>query len=107
MEESGTPTAAIEQLYDSYHQPLLRYLQRLVTNQETAEDLLHETFIKAFMHWHELNSAAATRGWLSRIATITAYDYLRRRRLVEMLPMTDAHASTFAAPDMVKRLDDA
>src|SRR5215212_7965237 len=53
MEANVTSTTTIEQLYEAYHEPLLRYLERLVRQHETAEDLCHESFIKAMRHWDE------------------------------------------------------
>src|SRR3712207_3045731 len=98
MDLHGTSTSAIEQLYHEYHQPIQRYLERLVGQHETAEDLAHETFIKALRHWDQHDPAAPARGWLYRIATNTAYDYLRRRQRVAMTPLTDEHATTCIAP---------
>ena len=105
--DNAQSAAAIEQLYAVYHQPLLRHLQRLVANAETAEDLMHETFIKALLHWHELNSVAATSKWLYRIATNTAYDYLRRRRRVEMLSLNEDTATDITAPAVEAHWEDA
>jgi RNA polymerase sigma-70 factor, ECF subfamily len=51
MRPEMTPAQAIEQLYDEYHQPILRYLERLVRERETAEDLCQKTFLKALRHW--------------------------------------------------------
>jgi RNA polymerase sigma-70 factor (ECF subfamily) len=106
--EPTTPSArAIEALYTTYHQPIQRYLERLLSNHETAEDLTHETFIKALRHWEQLEQAASVRGWLYRIATNTAYDYLRRKRRVEITTLTDEHTTTCIAPAMELRIDDA
>jgi RNA polymerase sigma-70 factor, ECF subfamily len=82
MEPTATHTTTIEQLYQAYHQPLLRYLQRLVHQRETAEDLCHESFIKALPHWDERDASLSARGWLYCIATNTAFDYLRQQRRV-------------------------
>jgi hypothetical protein len=68
MEQTVTPATTIEQLYHHHHQPILHYLDRLVSDRETAEDLCHETFIKALWHWNELEQAALARSWLCRIA---------------------------------------
>jgi RNA polymerase sigma-70 factor (ECF subfamily) len=104
--EPTTPSAiALEALYTTYHQPIQRYLERLVSNHEMAEDLTHETFIKALRNWEQLDQAASARGWLYRIATNTAYDYLRRKRRVEMTRLTDEHAATCIAPAMETRID--
>ena len=101
-----TPTN-IEQVYTDYYQPILRHLERLVRNHETAEDLAHETFIKALRGWEQLEQVASVRGWLYRIATNTAYDFLRRGRRIDMQPLTDDHAQVFTAPPIETRFDDA
>jgi DNA-directed RNA polymerase specialized sigma24 family protein len=44
MKTPDTP-ASIEQVYTDYYQPIRRYLERLVSNCEAAEDLAQETFI--------------------------------------------------------------
>jgi RNA polymerase sigma-70 factor (ECF subfamily) len=75
----GTPVQA---LYETYRQPVLAYLTRLVSDRETAEDLCQETFIKAMRGWMGRDPAASERAWLYRIATNTAYDHLRRRRRI-------------------------
>ena len=53
-------------------------------------------FIKALRHWNELEQAALARSWLYRIATNTAYDYLRRRRRAPSTPLTDEYEATSA-----------
>jgi RNA polymerase sigma-70 factor (ECF subfamily) len=99
--------SAIEQLYHDYHQPILRYLERLVSQRELAEDLAQETFLKAFRAWHQHESPETLRGWLYRIATNTAYDHLRRQRRLLMLPLTDMQASVLSAPQAETHRDDA
>jgi DNA-directed RNA polymerase specialized sigma24 family protein len=71
---------SIEQLYHEHHQPLRRYLVRLLDDPMTAEDVCHEAFVKALQHWDDCDEAASARGWLYRIAKNTAYDHLRRQR---------------------------
>ena len=80
---------SIEQLYHDHYQPLRRYLERLLDDPTTAEDVSHESFVKALQHWDDCDQAANARGWLYRIATNTAYDHLRRQRRVMMTPLTD------------------
>jgi RNA polymerase sigma factor (sigma-70 family) len=96
MQHPATAHTAIEQLYYDEHQLLLRYLKRLVSDCEAAEDLCHETFIKALQHWNQHDPAANARGWLYRIASNTAYDYLRRRRRVAMTTLTDEQTACSA-----------
>jgi RNA polymerase sigma-70 factor, ECF subfamily len=107
MSQILSPAIAIEQLYHEYHQPIRRYLARLVRNRETAEDLCHETFIKALRHWGNRDQTIGARGWLYRIATNTAYDHLRRQRRVAIAPLTDAHQAIGCAPAPESQFADA
>jgi DNA-directed RNA polymerase specialized sigma24 family protein len=58
MNQTTSPATSIEQLYHDHHQPIRRYIERLVSEWEMAEDLCHETFIKALRHWNDLDQAA-------------------------------------------------
>jgi RNA polymerase sigma-70 factor (ECF subfamily) len=84
-ETTGNAMTSIEQLYEEHHQPLRRYLARLLNDPTTAEDLCHESFVKALLHWGDRDQAANVRDWLYCIARNTAYDHLRRQRRVAMV----------------------
>src|SRR5213593_2645091 len=71
--------AYVELPYEEYQRPVLAYLTRLVSDREAAEDLCQETFIKAMRGWEGRDPSASVAAWIYRIATNTAYDYLRRR----------------------------
>ncbi|MCU0227276.1 MAG: sigma-70 family RNA polymerase sigma factor [Bryobacterales bacterium] len=52
---------------------------RVVGNVADAQDLTQEVFIKALQHEDQLRDADKAAQWLSRIASNTAIDFLRRR----------------------------
>ncbi|MBC8159999.1 MAG: RNA polymerase sigma factor [Roseiflexaceae bacterium] len=91
VSNQGTPTADAEiaELYTEYGGALLAHLRRLVSDREVAEDLCHETFIKALRSWHQRDQQGNAAAWLYRIATNTAYDHLRRRRRIQFTPLLD------------------
>ena len=53
-------------------------IYRVVGNVADAQDLTQETFIKALQHQEQLKDEQKAAHWLSRIATNTAIDFLRR-----------------------------
>ena len=95
---------AIEALYRAQHGLLLAYLSRLVGDHTAAEDLCHETFLKAFRSWDQQIEIINVGAWLRRIATNTAYDYLRRRRRIHFTPLDDAIQPPSGAHSMESRL---
>lgn len=79
--------ARFDRLFREYRQPIAKYLFRLVDDPEQVEELAQEVFLKAYRSLDALPEGANERAWLYRIATNTAYDVLRRRRLVQWLPL--------------------
>lgn len=53
-------------------------IYRVVGNVADAQDLTQEAFIKALQHEEQLKDSEKANRWLSRIATNTAIDFLRR-----------------------------
>lgn len=55
-------------------------IYRIVGNLDDAQDLTQETFIKGLrLHW-QLKELEKVAGWLSRIATNTAIDFVRQNK---------------------------
>ncbi len=105
--EAGPQAGAyIEMLYQEYQRPLLAYLTRLVSDREAAEDLCQETFIKAMRGWEQRDAAASVTAWLYRIATNTAYDFLRRRRRIRFTGLMDSDLPPSGAHSMESQLDE-
>jgi len=80
---SGTGlTEESRELQSRFVQENLRriFLQiyRVVGNVDDAQDLTQETFIKALQRQEQIRDLKKASHWLSRIATNTAIDFLRR-----------------------------
>ena len=105
-ERAAHAGAAIEALYRAQYGSLLAYLLRLVGDRGAAEDLCHETFLKAFRSWDRQAEVVNANAWLRRIATNTAYDYLRRRRRIRFTPLMDVDTPPSGAHSMESRLDE-
>jgi len=84
--DRATARAFIERLYAAHHEEIYSYLSRMVRDEELAADLTQETFIKAFRAFDTLSNVERARPWLYQIASRTALDELRRRRIVRFVP---------------------
>src|SRR5579859_3106524 len=56
---------------------------RLLGNSQEAEDVVQETFIRAYAHLNTFRGAASFATWLYRIALNASRDQLRRRQVRE------------------------
>lgn len=71
-------TKCFEKLYDRFSAPLFRLLRLKVGHVHTAEDLLQETFLKAWRALPSFRGGDNFSAWLYRIAINTVTDYYRR-----------------------------
>src|ERR1700689_4162022 len=69
---------------------IFRQLYHMVGNVHDAQDLTQEAFIKALQRQEQLKDELKAAHWLSRIATNTALDFLRRGRGVAFVEMREA-----------------
>jgi RNA polymerase sigma-70 factor (ECF subfamily) len=79
-----------EEIFARFQTPLTNFVFRLVGNREQAYDLTQDVFVKAYRALASGTTiqAAALSSWLYRIASNTATDALRRRRLISWLPLS-------------------
>src|SRR5579859_6975979 len=82
--------ADFEEIFTRFQTPLTNFIFRLVGNREQAYDLTQDVFVKAYraLSAGTTIQAAALSSWLYRIASNTATDALRRRRLISWLPLS-------------------
>jgi RNA polymerase sigma-70 factor, ECF subfamily len=72
--------AEFARLVEAYSNHIYRLGLKMLNNPQDAEDILQETFIKAFKHIKGFDGRSRISTWLYRIATNEALMLLRRRR---------------------------
>ena len=70
---------AFQSLFSEFQEALRSYLYRLLANRSDAEDISHDTFIKAYDKLHQFQGKSSLKTWVFQIATSLAYNYLKRR----------------------------
>lgn len=78
-------------LYNLYAGRLLSICLRYTGDRATAEDLLHDTFVKVYgaMGKFTYRGPGSLRAWLERIAVNTSLEYLRVRSRMSFTPIDD------------------
>jgi len=71
----------------------------IVRNVADAQDLTQEAFIKALQHQDQLKDGQKAAHWLSRIATNTAIDFLRRSGRASFCEIDDTPESPSESPE--------
>ncbi len=91
-------TVAFRRLVEQNHQAVFAVAFRVVCNEDDANDIVQETFIRAWQHLSDVDPTKKFGTWLFRIAVNLAYDRLRRaqrwNRLVSHPSNVDETAGT-------------
>lgn len=86
--KAGDP-AAFAELVTHYDRRVFRMAKQITQNDEDAEDVLQETFLKAYSHLDDFQGNSKFYTWLVRIAVNEALMKLRKRRSDKTVPLDD------------------
>src|SRR5258707_8746299 len=95
---------AFEILVKRHKQRILFVAQRITRRREDAEDVVQQSFQKAFIHLRKFEGRSAFSTWLTRIAVTEALMFLRRSRglrevLIDDLNGNEETTSALEVPD--------
>jgi len=80
---------AFTKLVEKYQNMVHCIAFSILKNFHDAEDVVQETFLKAYISLHQLSNAAKFRGWLHKIAQSISYNWLKRESK-HVVPLSDA-----------------
>lgn len=68
-------------LWQKYNKQIFANVLKLVRSIDDADDIVQDTFLKAFNALHSYNQTYPFPAWLYKIASNTCIDYFRRKRI--------------------------
>lgn len=80
---------AFTDLVNQYERRVFRMAKQITQNDEDAEDVLQETFLKAYSHLDGFQGNSKFYTWLVRIAVNEALMKLRKRRSDKTVPLDE------------------
>ena len=75
----SNPQVGMKLLMDQYQERLYWHIRRLVVSHADAQDLLQETFLKAYRSFDTFRGQSSLYSWLYRVATNLCLTHLRRQ----------------------------
>ena len=71
----------IEDLYGRFYKEIQTYCAAMTKNKSTAEDLVQETYLRAFTHWEDVEDLSTNqcRSWLYKTARNLYIDQIRKQ----------------------------
>lgn len=80
---------AYKELYELYAKAMFSISMRIVNNRDEAEDILQESFLKAFKDMSRFPNRAAFGSWIKRVVINLSLDVVRKQKL-NFLSLDDA-----------------
>ncbi len=91
-------------IWESFSQDIKAFILKRVDDQQDAEDLLQEVFIKIHTHIDTLQDEQRLAPWLYQIARNAIIDYYRSRRIYGGLPEALVEVNIPESSDPTKEL---
>jgi len=85
----GGDTAAFNDLITRYSRKIYRLAKHITQNDEDAEDVLQETFLKAYEHLADFHGQSKFYTWIVRIAVNESLMKLRKRKSDRTVPLDE------------------
>ncbi len=77
--QSGVDDAAFRALYDETFTMLFRVARRITNSDEAAEDVVHDSYIKAVERWGIFPTRDDAKYWLIRVVKNNALNWIKRK----------------------------
>ena len=91
---------SFETMLHYYEKPIWNHLRRITGNNDNASDLLQETFLKVYRNRKRIAPENNFKNWVYRIATNTAYDFLRKKRHIIEISLYANEGSETILPEL-------
>ena len=90
-----TMAVTTEHIWQAFSTPLRHFIRRRVGDDESAEDILQDVFLKIHLHIDSLRQREKLQSWVYQVARNAIADYYRDQR-----PTTSLDASIVLVDDL-------
>jgi RNA polymerase sigma-70 factor (ECF subfamily) len=90
---------AFTEIVRRHDAPLRRLVRRLLSGDDGVDDVMQETYLRAFRALPRFRGDASLATWLHRIAHNASVDHLRRRRGADVRRAEDGPEPVWSGPD--------
>ncbi len=97
----------IEENYNKLNDRLKYFIMQKVNDELTAEDILHDVFLKVHKSIDSLKDDSKLTSWIYQITRNAITDYYRTREITEDISSLNYSAEKVADDDAVKRIQPA
>ncbi|MBP3711415.1 MAG: sigma-70 family RNA polymerase sigma factor [Bacteroidaceae bacterium] len=99
LQDPSAKEAAFTQLVREYQEPLYWQIRRMVVVHDDADDVLQNTFIKAWSALDSFRGESRLQTWLFRIAINESLNHLSKKKQALSLDQTEGNIANTLASD--------
>ncbi len=92
LQDESTQRAGFEMIVSQYSERLYWQIRRMVLSHEDADDILQNTFVKAWLNIDYFRGEAKLSTWLYRIALNECLTFLNKQRAISTVSLDDEEA---------------
>ncbi|MED3551288.1 RNA polymerase sigma factor [Cytobacillus praedii] len=81
--------------YESYYDDVYRFILYMLGDKQLCEDLVHDTFVRAYTAAERFDRRSSVKTWLFSIAKHLVLDELRKRKRRKLFPFEQEIPSSF------------
>ena len=96
---------AFQSLFVTFQAQLKSYLYRLTASRDDADDLAHDTFIRAYDKLNLFRGESSLKTWVFQIATNLAYNHMQRQKRWTPDVLEQSKALVLQHPDMAGEIE--
>jgi len=89
LREPETQRAAFTKVVEAYTEKLYWQIRKMVLNHDDANDLLQDTFLKAWTNIDSFRGDAKLSTWIYKIAVNECITFLNKQRAINNVPLDD------------------
>lgn len=107
MSSDKTREKGVSSMMDAYQSRLYWHIRRLIVDHDLAQDVLQNTFIKAYQNFHQFKRDSQLYTWLYRIATNEALQQLNKlKRMQKSDEGSEYHLQNLVADNVSAEADE-
>ena len=107
MSSEKTREKGVRSMMDAYQSRLYCHIRRLIVDHDLAQDVLQDTFIKAYQNFHQFKQDSQLYTWLYRIATNESLQQLNKlKKMQKSDEGSDFHLQNLVAENVSAEADE-
>ena len=107
MSVERTRNKGVQLMMDAYQSRLYWHIRRLIVDHDLAQDVLQDTFIKAYQNFHQFKQDSQLYTWLYRIATNESLQQLNKlKRMQKTEEDAEYHLQNLVAENVESDADE-